>query len=74
MPESAGGTMIGQREIEMVAEALIEMFGDDAPNKAKLRASEYQQKGESDGVEFWVRLAEVIQEILDNRAGSTKNQ
>ena len=74
MTENAGGTIIGQREMEMVADALIEMFGDDAPNKAKLRASEYQQKGEAEGVEFWTRLAQVIQKTLDNRSGKTKIQ
>ncbi len=29
---------ISQRELEMVAEAMIEMFGDDAPNKAMSRS------------------------------------
>ena len=31
---------ISQRELEMVAEAMIEMFGDDPPNKAMSRAGE----------------------------------
>ena len=69
MPESAGRMKIGQREIEMVAVALIEMFGDDAPNKAKLRASEYQDKGETEDFEFWTRLSKVIQELLDRQNG-----
>ncbi len=58
---------ISQRELEMVAEAMIEMFGDDAPNKAMSRAAEYQQKGEADGQDFWTRLGQVIQEALDRR-------
>ena len=65
---------IGQRELEMVADALIEMFGDDAPNKAMSRAAEYQQKGEIDGREFWTRLAQVIREALDRRSGNVSSQ
>ena len=56
---------IGQRELQMAARAMIEMFGDDAPNKAMARARKYQQEGGSEGREFWLRLAEVIQETLD---------
>ena len=65
---------ISQRELEMVAEAMIEMFGDDAPNKAMSRAGEYQQKGEADGQDFWTRLAQVIQDALNRRAGSVTTQ
>lgn len=63
------GTDIGQRELQMAARAMIEIFGDDAPNKAIGRAGDYQQNGESGGREFWLRLAEVIQETLDGRTG-----
>ena len=56
---------ISQRELEMVADAMIEMFGDDAPDRALSRAAEYQQKGEDDGHEFWTFLARVIRETLD---------
>ncbi len=65
---------ISQRELEMVAEAMIEMFGDDAPNKAMSRALEYQQKGEADGQDFWARLAQVIQDALDRRSGSVATE
>ena len=47
---------INTRELEMAARAMIDMFGDDAPNKAMSRAGEYQQKGEADGQDFWTRL------------------
>jgi hypothetical protein len=56
---------IGQRELEMVADAMIEMFGDDAANKALSRAAEYRQKGEGDGEKFWTTLAQVIREVLE---------
>ncbi len=58
---------INQRELEMAARAMIDMFGDDAPNKAMSRAREYQQKGEADGQDFWTRLTLVIQDALDRR-------
>ena len=58
-------TGIGQREPEMVADAMIEMFGDDAPNKALSRAAEYRQKGEGGGERFWTTLAQVIREKLE---------
>ena len=58
---------INQRELEMAARAMIDMFGDDAPNKAMSRAGEYRQKGEADGQDFWTRLTQVIQDALDRR-------
>ena len=58
---------IDQRELEMAARAMIDMFGEDAPNKAMSRAGEYQQKGEVDGQDFWTRLTHVIQDTLDRR-------
>ncbi len=58
---------INTRELEMAARAMIDIFGDDAPNKAMSRAGEYQQKGEADGQDFWTRLTQVIQDALDRR-------
>ena len=58
---------LGQRELEMVAEAMIEMFGDDAPNKAVSRAAEYRQKGETDGEEFWTTVAQSIRDALRHK-------
>ena len=58
---------ISQRELEMAARAMIEMFGDDAPNKALSRAADYKQKDEAEGRIFWTRLAQVIQDTLDRR-------
>ncbi len=65
---------ISQRELEMAARAMIEMFGDDAPNKALSRAADYQQKDEADGRDFWTRLAQVIQDALDRRSGSVTTE
>lgn len=53
---------IGQQELEMAADAMIKMFGDDAENKALSRAAEYRQNGESGGEGFWKTLAQVIRE------------
>ncbi len=35
---------------------------------------EYQQKGEADGQDFWTRLAQVIQDALNRRAGSVTTE
>ena len=65
---------INQRELEMAARAMIEMFGDDAPNKALSRAADYKQKDEADGRFYWTRLAQVIQDALDRRSGSVTTE
>ena len=56
----------------MVAEALIELLGEEALDKAASRAAEYDQKGKSNEREFWTRLAQAIQEALDQRSGTVK--
>ena len=66
MPEDAALNMgIGQRQL--AADAMIEMFGNDAPNKAMSRAAEYRQKGEDRAYEFWTSLAQAIREVLEGR-------
>ncbi len=72
--DAAGDKGISQRELEMAARAMIEMFGDDAPNKALSRAADYQQKDEADGRDFWTKLAQVIQDALDRRSGSVTTE
>ena len=56
----------------MVAEALIELSGEEALDQAASRAAEYDQKGKSNEREFWTRLAQAIQEALDQRSGTVK--
>jgi len=46
---------------------MIEMFGNDAADKALARAGDYELKGESEGQRFWIQLAEMIQDILDQQ-------
>jgi hypothetical protein len=60
---------IGQRELEMVADAMIEMFREDAPSKSLSRAAEYRQVGDGDGERFWTTLADVIRERLERPSG-----
>ena len=64
---------ISQRGLEMAARAMIEMFGDDAPNKALSRADDYKQKDEADGRDFWTRLAQVIQDALDRKKSPSRD-
>ena len=40
----------------------------------KGKNGEYQQKGEADGQDLWTRLAHVIQDALNRRAGSVTTQ
>ena len=72
--DAARDNGISQRELEMAARAMIEMFGDDAPNKALSRAADYEEKDEADGRDFWTRLAQVIQDALDRRSRSIRTQ
>ena len=66
MPEDAVQNMgIGQRQL--AADAMIEMFGNDALNKAMSRAAEYRQKGEDRPYEFWTLLPQAIREVLEGR-------
>ena len=55
--------MIKDRDITLVAKALIEMFGDDAPSRIDERKAEYEGAGSGEGSEFWGRVAEEVAQI-----------
>jgi hypothetical protein len=59
---------VGEREFALVARAMIELFGDQAAIKARERAQEYMQAGETDGEEFWTKLAGRITCLLNAKS------
>ncbi len=56
--------MISDDDIKMCAEALVVMFGKDAPVRCATRAEEYLAKSEKDGYEFWRRMVKATNELL----------
>ena len=56
---------LSQNDIRLVAEALIEMFGDEAPSRATGRAKDYESN--SDGETFWLDVSEAISQLLYER-------
>ena len=58
--------MISDDDIKMCAEALVTMFGKDAPVRAAERAEEYLAKDEDEGYAFWKRMEKAIEELLSS--------
>lgn len=59
--------IINEKDLQMVAEALVEMFGDEAVNRATERAEEYRKQGNSEGQRFWLDTGEAIKRVLRER-------
>ncbi len=57
-------------DIKMCAEALVTMFGKDAPVRAAERAEEYLAKGEDQGYAFWKKIGKAIEELLSSEPES----
>ena len=57
--------MYFEGDIEMSAKALIELFGDEAPLRARECASEYTQEDGEDGPKFWLAVADAATKLLD---------
>ena len=57
--------MYFEGDIEMSAVALIEMFGGEAPLRARERASEYTQEDSEDGPKFWLAVADAAVKLLE---------
>lgn len=55
---------ITAREIDVAARALIDLFGEDAPNRALGMVNEKRVLGESESQAFWEQLETRIREIL----------
>ena len=64
MSRSPKSGMYFEGDIEKSARALIELFGDEAPLRARERAGEYRQEDGKDGPKFWLAVAEAAKELL----------
>ena len=56
--------MMSDDDIKMCAEALVTMFGKDAPVRCATRAEDYLAKSEKGGYEFWRRMVKATNELL----------
>lgn len=61
--------MISDDDIKMCAEALVTMFGKDAPVRVAERAEECLTKGEKEGYTFWNRVEKAIEGFLSSDPG-----
>ena len=57
--------MISDRDIDLCARALVELFGKDAPARATERAGDYVGQGNEDGFDFWTKIAKATQQLVD---------
>ncbi len=55
--------MVTDRELDMAARALIELFGEDAPARAAEMVEEAEQSGEAESRAFWMKLRLRIGEV-----------
>ena len=56
-------------DIGMAAAALIEMFGDEAPLRARERADEYLEEDSREGRKFWKAVSDAATKLLDEIGG-----
>jgi hypothetical protein len=57
-------------EIDVVPAALIEMFGDEAPLRARERAGEYREQDGEGGPKFWMAVSDAATRQLDENRKS----
>ena len=55
--------------IEKSASVLAEIFGDEAPARARERMDEYHQSEYKEGYQFWLAVAHAATELLDRERG-----
>ena len=60
--------MVSDRDIDMVARALVRMFGKDAPARAAERAAEYPEDGDGEGHAFWKRIEKATEAEFTRRS------
>ena len=56
--------MYFEGDIEKSARALVELFGDGAPQRARDRAGEYRPEDSEDGPKFWLAVADAAEKLL----------
>lgn len=55
------------RDILAIARALVERFGTEATNVGEERARGHRRAQESEGAEFWQRIADAARMILSSQ-------
>ena len=60
--------MISDRDIDMCARALVEMFGKDAPARAAERGAEYPVDADESRI-FWKRIELATEAVLKEKPG-----
>ncbi len=65
---------IPERSIEKAASVLVEIFGDEAPARARERMDEYPQNVFKDGYRFWLAVANAATKLLDQERGKISQQ
>ncbi len=65
---------IPECSIEKSASVLVEIFGDEAPARARERMDEYPQNVFKDGYKFWLAVANAATELLDQERGKISQQ
>ena len=56
-------------DIDMVARALVEMFGKEAPARAAERGAEYPE-GADESREVWKRIEQATEAVLKEKPGN----
>lgn len=56
--------MYFDRDIQMAAVALIEMFGDETPARVGERIADMKQRENEEGLRFWQAIAEEVSRRL----------
>ncbi len=59
--------MEGDSDILAIAQVLIKRFGAEAVGVGEERAEAHRRAEESEGAEFWQRVAEAVRMILTGR-------
>jgi len=62
---------MGEREFEMVARALLDMFGDEATDRAQEMIDQRQGTSDGKGLDFWKRVQSEIRRVLAREGHST---
>ena len=58
---------IEEKDIHMVAEALLEMFGDDAIDRVSGRIEDYRAQNNAEGEKFWFDVSNAISKMVLKR-------
>ena len=65
---------IPECSIEKSASVLVDIFGDEAPARARERMDEYPQNVYKDGYGFWLAVANAATRLLEQERGKISQQ